>query len=289
MLKWRVSDSVSSVNWIPGLFVSLTSPYVCLPNEPICPRPTALSTAPHGILGGAEPSTEPLPPGDHSQAPPGTLCGQNVTARDEDRCPHGLDASEPDFMTGGHRMLSSTGIVVSQAEERPDPTPIGGCHGASPGPLPTPSISLLRLNPLAPQQAVASEPARGTTWAPLCLLCLQDQLKRVKPSTQGCWREGEQSDSPLLREAFVVTGPCSRMACDAGWSGTVAVLRKHPARKPNWAPGPSSVLGGKSTGSLRFRISVNRPIWREKNIAKLNSAFSYCSWDSQGKNTEVVC
>ena len=167
---------------------------VCLPNEPICPRPTALSTAPHGILGGAEPSTEPLPPGDHSQAPPGTLRGQNVTARDEDCCPDGgLDASEPDFMTGGHRMLSSTGIVVSQAEERPDPTPIGGCHGASPGPLPTPSISLLRLNPLAPQQAVASEPAGGTTWAPLCLLCLQDQLKRVEPSTQGCWREGEQS------------------------------------------------------------------------------------------------
>lgn len=119
--------------WNPGS--------VCLPNKPICPEPTALPTAPCGILGGAEQSTEPLPPEVHSQdtqAPPGTLRGQNVTAQDKDHSPHrGLEASEPDFMTGGHRTLCSAGIVVSQAEERPEPTPVGGCHGASPGPLPT--------------------------------------------------------------------------------------------------------------------------------------------------------
>lgn len=63
---------------------------VCLPNKPICPEPAALPTAPCGILRGAEPSTEPLPPEAHSQdtqAPPGTLRGQNVTAQDQDAVP----------------------------------------------------------------------------------------------------------------------------------------------------------------------------------------------------------
>lgn len=116
----------------PDLFVSLTSPSA--PSPPPCPQPQVASR-------GAEQSTEPLPPEVHSQdtqAPPGTLRGQNVTAQDKDRGPYrGPDASEPDFMTGGHRTLCSAGIVVSQAEEHPEPTPVGGCHGASPEPLPT--------------------------------------------------------------------------------------------------------------------------------------------------------
>ena len=43
MLKWRVSGSVSSVNWIPGLFVSLTSPSA--PGLPPCPQPHMASWA----------------------------------------------------------------------------------------------------------------------------------------------------------------------------------------------------------------------------------------------------